>query len=269
MHFTRHSSYAGRRSADDRAGRRLLHLRRARQALPGRPRRAVRGRRPGTAVASWPRPPPSRLRSWRSSRCGRTRTPRPSSWPSAWPPQTPGDLNRVFFTTGGGEAVETAWKLAKQFFKITGKPLKHKVISRQIAYHGTPHGALSITGIPAFKQMFEPLVPGSVRVPEHQPLPRRRDHRRARHDARSSTATGPPSASPVPSRWRARTPWPPSSSSRCRTPAVASRRRPDTSSACARSATSTTSCSSPTRSSAPSAVSAPCSAGRSSTTSPT
>ncbi|SDG63055.1 Adenosylmethionine-8-amino-7-oxononanoate aminotransferase [Sinosporangium album] len=78
---------------------------------------------------------------------------------------TPGDLNRVFFTTGGGEAVETAWKLAKQYFKATGKPLKHKVISRQIAYHGTPQGALSITGIPAFKQAFEPLVPGSVRVP--------------------------------------------------------------------------------------------------------
>nr|WP_062335491.1 aspartate aminotransferase family protein [Herbidospora sakaeratensis] len=78
---------------------------------------------------------------------------------------TPGDLNRVFFTTGGGEAVETAWKLAKQYFKLTGKPLKHKVISRQIAYHGTPQGALSITGIPLFKQMFEPLVPGSVRVP--------------------------------------------------------------------------------------------------------
>ncbi|MEV0996970.1 aspartate aminotransferase family protein [Nonomuraea sp. NPDC050202] len=78
---------------------------------------------------------------------------------------TPGELNRVFFTTGGGEAVETAWKLAKQYYKLIGKPLKHKVISRQIAYHGTPQGALSITGIPAFKQMFEPLVPGSVRVP--------------------------------------------------------------------------------------------------------
>ncbi|HEX4813878.1 MAG TPA: aspartate aminotransferase family protein, partial [Nonomuraea sp.] len=79
--------------------------------------------------------------------------------------QTPGELNRVFFTTGGGEAVETAWKLAKQYFKLTGKPLKHKVVSRQIAYHGTTQGALSITGVPAFKQMFEPLVPGSVRVP--------------------------------------------------------------------------------------------------------
>ncbi|GAA1264067.1 aspartate aminotransferase family protein [Sphaerisporangium rubeum] len=78
---------------------------------------------------------------------------------------TPGDLNRVFFTTGGGEAVETAWKLAKQYFKLTGKPGKYKVVSRSIAYHGTPQGALSITGIPMFKAPFEPLVPGSIRVP--------------------------------------------------------------------------------------------------------
>jgi adenosylmethionine-8-amino-7-oxononanoate aminotransferase len=78
---------------------------------------------------------------------------------------TPGDLNRVFFTTGGGEAVETAWKLAKQYFKLVGKPGKHKVISRDIAYHGTPHGALSITGIPELKAAFEPLVPSTFRVP--------------------------------------------------------------------------------------------------------
>jgi adenosylmethionine-8-amino-7-oxononanoate aminotransferase len=77
----------------------------------------------------------------------------------------PGDLNKVFFTTGGGEAVETAWKLAKQYFKLVGKPAKTKVISRNIAYHGTPHGALSITGVPAMKSMFEPLVPGAVKVP--------------------------------------------------------------------------------------------------------
>ena len=77
----------------------------------------------------------------------------------------PGDLDRVFFTTGGGEAVETAWKLAKQFFKLTGKPTKHKVISRNIAYHGTPQGALSITGLPAMKAPFEPLVPSTFRVP--------------------------------------------------------------------------------------------------------
>jgi adenosylmethionine-8-amino-7-oxononanoate aminotransferase len=78
---------------------------------------------------------------------------------------TPGDLNKVFFTTGGGEAVETAWKLAKQYFKLVGKPMKHKVISRAVAYHGTPQGALAITGVPAMKQMFEPLAPGGFRVP--------------------------------------------------------------------------------------------------------
>ncbi|ALR12521.1 hypothetical protein MYCSP_15165 [Mycobacteroides saopaulense] len=77
----------------------------------------------------------------------------------------PGDLNRVFFTTGGGEAVESAWKLAKQFFKLTGKPGKHKVISRAIAYHGTPQGALAITGLPGFKAPFEPLTPGGFRAP--------------------------------------------------------------------------------------------------------
>jgi adenosylmethionine-8-amino-7-oxononanoate aminotransferase len=77
----------------------------------------------------------------------------------------PADLNRVFFTTGGGEAVETAWKLAKQYWKLMGKPGKYKVISRAVAYHGTPHGALSITGIPSLKEAFEPLVPGAFRVP--------------------------------------------------------------------------------------------------------
>ncbi|WP_456845171.1 aspartate aminotransferase family protein [Cellulomonas sp. P5_C6] len=77
----------------------------------------------------------------------------------------PGTLNHVFFTTGGGEAVETAWKLAKNYFKLTGKPNKYKVISRSIAYHGTPHGALSITGLPALKEQFEPLVPGAHKVP--------------------------------------------------------------------------------------------------------
>ncbi len=77
----------------------------------------------------------------------------------------PGDLNRVFFTTGGGEAVESAWKLAKKYFKLVGKPYKHKVISRAVAYHGTPQGALAITGIPAMKQDFEPLTPGAFRVP--------------------------------------------------------------------------------------------------------
>jgi adenosylmethionine-8-amino-7-oxononanoate aminotransferase len=79
--------------------------------------------------------------------------------------EAPGDLNKVFFTTGGGEAVETAWKLAKQYFKLIGKPTKYKVVSRAVAYHGTPQGALSITGLPALKAPFEPLVPGAHKVP--------------------------------------------------------------------------------------------------------
>lgn len=77
----------------------------------------------------------------------------------------PGDLNRVFFTSGGTEAVETAWKVAKQYYKLTGKPGKHKVISRAIAYHGTTQGALAITGLPRFKAPFEPVTPGGFRVP--------------------------------------------------------------------------------------------------------
>ena len=76
----------------------------------------------------------------------------------------PGDLNRVFFTTSGSEAVEAAWKLAKQYFKMTGEPGRYKVISRNIAYHGTSMGALAITGLPGLKAPFEPL-PGGVRVP--------------------------------------------------------------------------------------------------------
>jgi adenosylmethionine-8-amino-7-oxononanoate aminotransferase len=77
----------------------------------------------------------------------------------------PGDLNRVFFTSGGSEAVESAWKLARQYFKAIGEPQRHKVIARRIAYHGTTLGALSITGIPALRVPFEPLVPGVSHVP--------------------------------------------------------------------------------------------------------
>jgi adenosylmethionine-8-amino-7-oxononanoate aminotransferase len=77
----------------------------------------------------------------------------------------PGDLNRVFFTTSGSEAVESAWKLAKQYFKLTGQPGRYKVLSRSIAYHGTTMGALAITGLPGLKEPFEPLPAGGVRVP--------------------------------------------------------------------------------------------------------
>ena len=76
----------------------------------------------------------------------------------------PGDLNRVFFTTGGSEAVESAWKLARAYFRAVGQPLRTKVIARTLAYHGTTMGALSITGLAAIKTAFEPLVPGTVHV---------------------------------------------------------------------------------------------------------
>jgi adenosylmethionine-8-amino-7-oxononanoate aminotransferase len=76
----------------------------------------------------------------------------------------PGDLNRVFFTTGGSEAVEAAWKLARQYFHAVGQPRRTKIISRHLSYHGTTMGALSITGLPAIKAPFEPLVPGAVKV---------------------------------------------------------------------------------------------------------
>jgi adenosylmethionine-8-amino-7-oxononanoate aminotransferase len=77
----------------------------------------------------------------------------------------PGDLNRVFFTSSGSEAVESAWKLAKQYFKAIGQPSRYKVLSRSIAYHGTSLGALAITGLPGIKDPFEPLPAGGVRVP--------------------------------------------------------------------------------------------------------
>ncbi len=76
----------------------------------------------------------------------------------------PGDLNRVFFTSGGSEAVESAWKLARQYWAQVGRPDKKKIVSRHLSYHGSTMGALSITGLPAIKSVFEPLVPGAIKV---------------------------------------------------------------------------------------------------------
>ncbi len=77
----------------------------------------------------------------------------------------PGDLNRVFFTSGGGESVESAIKLARQFHKLNGKPNKTKIIAREVAYHGTTMGALAATGITNLRQAYEPLMPGGCHVP--------------------------------------------------------------------------------------------------------
>jgi adenosylmethionine-8-amino-7-oxononanoate aminotransferase len=75
----------------------------------------------------------------------------------------PGDLNRVFFVSGGSEAVESAWKLARQYHTVRGER-RWKAISRQVAYHGTTMGALSINGIPGLREPFEPLVPEVIHV---------------------------------------------------------------------------------------------------------
>jgi adenosylmethionine-8-amino-7-oxononanoate aminotransferase len=98
-----------------------------------------------------------------------------TNWSYAHPPAirlaariaelAPGDLNRVFFTSGGSEAVESAIKLARQYFKLTGKPNKTKLIAREVAYHGTTLGALSATGLTSLREPFEPLTPGGCHVP--------------------------------------------------------------------------------------------------------
>jgi adenosylmethionine-8-amino-7-oxononanoate aminotransferase len=77
----------------------------------------------------------------------------------------PGTLDRVFFTSGGSEAVESAWKLAKAYHNVRGEPMRHKLISRKLAYHGTSMGALTATGLTPLREPFEPLTPGGVHVP--------------------------------------------------------------------------------------------------------
>jgi adenosylmethionine-8-amino-7-oxononanoate aminotransferase len=98
-----------------------------------------------------------------------------TNWGYATPPSielaakisslAPGDLNRVFLSSGGSEAVESAIKLVRQYHKLRGHPLKTKIIARQTAYHGTSMGALSATGITALRTPFEPTMPGACHVP--------------------------------------------------------------------------------------------------------
>jgi adenosylmethionine-8-amino-7-oxononanoate aminotransferase len=98
-----------------------------------------------------------------------------TNWSYAHPPSielaariaqlAPGELNRVFFVSGGSEAVESAWKLAKAYHHAKGEPLRHKLISRKLAYHGVTMGALTATGLTPLRQPFEPLTPGGIHVP--------------------------------------------------------------------------------------------------------
>ncbi len=78
-------------------------------------------------------------------------------------------INRFFFTSGGGEASETSFKLARSYWKIRGKDSKTKVISRQWGYHGVTLAAMSATGISAYWPLFEPRVPGFVHIPSPYP----------------------------------------------------------------------------------------------------
>jgi hypothetical protein len=72
----------------------------------------------------------------------------------------PGDLNRIFFVSGGSEANESIIKLVKQFHQFKGFRNRYKMIARRIAYHGTTYGALSLTGVAPLRTPFEPLMPG-------------------------------------------------------------------------------------------------------------
>ena len=74
------------------------------------------------------------------------------------------NLSGVYFTTGGAESNETAFKIARYVWRRRGRPGKTKVISRYHGYHGVTLAAMSATGIPAFHTMFAPVVPGFVHV---------------------------------------------------------------------------------------------------------
>jgi adenosylmethionine-8-amino-7-oxononanoate aminotransferase len=97
-----------------------------------------------------------------------------TNWATAHPPaielaaalaeRAPGDLNRVFFTNGGSEAVEAAWKLVRQYHVARGEPQRTKAIAREVAYHGVTLGALSFTGVAPMKEQFGPPAVPVVRV---------------------------------------------------------------------------------------------------------
>jgi adenosylmethionine-8-amino-7-oxononanoate aminotransferase len=72
------------------------------------------------------------------------------------------NLHAVFFTSGGGESNESAFKTARFYWKAKGKPDKVKVISRLFGYHGVTMATMSATGIPMYFKMFEPRVPNFI-----------------------------------------------------------------------------------------------------------
>ena len=77
----------------------------------------------------------------------------------------PLDGAKVFFTSGGGESIDTAAKLARAYWAATGKPDKHAVISRQFAYHGSNAYGTSLGGMAALTDVYGRLVPDVDQVP--------------------------------------------------------------------------------------------------------
>jgi len=81
----------------------------------------------------------------------------------------PGDLNVTFFATGGAEANDTAYKIARLYWNLRGHEQKVQIVSRMRAYHGLTYGALSATGLPTFWQRVGPLAPGFLHAPAPHP----------------------------------------------------------------------------------------------------
>ena len=177
--------------------------------------------RPATAARRSPRPPPRQAETLAYFPLWTYAHPAAIELADRLAGIAPGDLNRVFFTTGGGEAVESAWKLARQYWLAIGLPDRVKVIARRLAYHGTTlvdahrspgstpsrsrscpllNGHTRHVGI-TNSQSCPTCDPGAARPVHARPAPRR--------SSGSSSRRGP-------------RPSPPCSSSRCRTPAAAS-----------------------------------------------
>jgi putrescine aminotransferase len=78
-------------------------------------------------------------------------------------------LNTVYFTSGGAESNESAFKTARFYWKAMGKPNKVKIIARQHAYHGVTLAAMSATGMAPYWKMFEPRVPNFLHVQSPYP----------------------------------------------------------------------------------------------------
>ena len=211
--------YGARHPAHHRARRGLLRVGRHR---PAAARRAVGPvHRAGRSRSPRARRGRARRRRRRSStsRSGRYAHPPAIELAARLADLAPGDLNRVFFTSGGSEAVESAWKLARQYFRAIGQGQRHKVIAREIAYHGTTLGRA--------RDHRHPRAAHAVRAAHARrgrtsPTPTATATRSATTRRRSCSRS--PTRSRSASSSRGPTPSPRCSSSRCRTPAAASSR---------------------------------------------